>query len=36
MAETLDGLAAGEAGNMAAEARVREKVGALTARFPIY
>ena len=37
MAETLDGLAAsGEAGNTAAEARVREKVGALTARFPIY
>ena len=37
MAETLDGLAAsGEAGNAAAEAGVREKVGALTARFPIY
>ncbi len=37
IAETLDGLAAaGEAGNARAEAAVREKVGALTARFPIY
>ena len=37
IAETLDGLAAnGEAGNAAAEASVRERVTALTARFPIY
>ena len=37
IAETLDGLSAnGEAGNAAAEASVRERVMALTARFPIY
>ncbi len=35
--ETLDGLAArGETGNAAIEARVRDKVQALTRRFPIY
>jgi glycine hydroxymethyltransferase len=35
--ETLDGLAAnGESGNAAVEARVREAVGELTRRFPIY
>jgi glycine hydroxymethyltransferase len=35
--EVLDGLAAnGEAGNAAAEAAVKEKVHALTAKFPIY
>ncbi len=35
--ETLDGLACnGEAGNAAVEASVRERVGALTKRFPIY
>ena len=35
--QTLEGLAeAGEAGNAAAEARVRASVKALTARFPIY
>lgn len=35
--ETLDGLAAhGEEGNAAVEAKVRERVQALTARFPIY
>ena len=35
--EVLDGLAAnGEAGNAAVEAAVREKVGELTKRFPIY
>ncbi len=36
MAEVLDGLAAGGASNAAAEARVAERVKALTARFPIY
>ena len=35
--EVVDGLAAhGEDGNAAVEARVREEVAALTARFPIY
>jgi glycine hydroxymethyltransferase len=35
--ETLDGLAAaGESGNAATEARVRESVAELTRRFPIY
>src|SRR5208282_4322803 len=35
--EVLDGLAAnGEAGNAATEAAVKEKVHALTAKFPIY
>ncbi|HEY1940634.1 MAG TPA: serine hydroxymethyltransferase [Roseiarcus sp.] len=35
--ETLDGLAAsGESGNAAVEAQVREAVGELTRRFPIY
>ena len=35
--EALDGLAAnGESGNAAVEARVREAVGGLTRRFPIY
>jgi len=37
IAETLEGLAeAGEGGNVAAEAKVREQVGQLAARFPIY
>jgi glycine hydroxymethyltransferase len=37
VADTLDGLAAnGEAGNGAVEARVKDRVSALTARFPIY
>jgi len=36
MAEVLDGLAAGGANNDAAEDAVRERVHALTARFPIY
>jgi glycine hydroxymethyltransferase len=37
VADALDGLAAnGEAGNGAVEARVKERVSALTARFPIY
>ena len=37
IAETLDGLAKnGDDGNAAAEASVRERVTALTARFPIY
>ena len=37
MVEVLDGLAAnGEEGNAAVEATVRDKVKALTARFPIY
>ena len=36
MAEVLDGLATGGADNEAAEASVRERVLALTARFPIY
>ena len=37
IAETLDGLSdAGDAGNASAEASVRGKVAALTARFPIY
>ena len=37
IAEALDGLSeAGEAGNAAAEASVRGKVAALTARYPIY
>ena len=35
--EVLDGLAKnGDAGNAAVEASVRERVGALTQRFPIY
>ena len=35
--EVLDGLAAnGDAGNAAVEASVRERVGAMTRRFPIY
>ena len=35
--EVLDGLAAnGDAGNAAVEASVRERVGAMTKRFPIY
>jgi glycine hydroxymethyltransferase len=35
--ETLDGLAQhGESGNGAVEASVRERVEALTRRFPIY
>ena len=37
IARTLDGLAeAGEAGNAAAEASVRDEVKAIVARFPIY
>jgi len=37
VADALDGLAAnGEAGNGAVETRVKERVSALTARFPIY
>ncbi len=36
MAEVLDGLAVGGANNDAAEESVRERVLALTARFPIY
>ena len=36
MAEVLDGLAAGGETNEAVEARVAERVKALTARFPIY
>ncbi len=37
IARTLDGLAeAGEGGNAKAEAEVREDVGAMVARFPIY
>jgi len=34
--EVLDGLASGSNDNSAVEAAIREKVGELCARFPIY